>query len=451
MARKNKGSQQQANYYFDRGNPEPLDSSMLYEKYSDLKKEIDKNETSIAFAGMYTAIESGNISYTSDNGPYYINSKKQPERISLKSEVTSYIAYTNNRVSYMLERPKYTKPNINVQFSSAANGGNLTYITTSSEIHEDVEIGTSFTPGIKINWPIRTLDNKEGTRSFYEDGQIIDKPNNELLGYSYGLNEGIKFKFFDFPNPVTSTYLDTIITIDGFGTYTINNEADTIVFDNVYISYNKASYMYYPQLYKNGVYETSLGEGNTAWFGYGSYEPKPQKYTVTGKYRYYWGFSNTVPNSKEDLQNGYTGLLNKSDDENGTITSCVVGDGYDKQHFWVAYPSKYGISSYDDNFSILVEQPDGVMFDLVTNNQNMSLKNINITLGNSSITEPYSIAFFNFENPIGSKNYKISFKILPARTKYITLDGIDGVLVDDEGKVFVTEEFNSIIFDEDTP
>ena len=35
MARKNKGSQQQANYYFDRGNPEPLDSSILYEKYSD--------------------------------------------------------------------------------------------------------------------------------------------------------------------------------------------------------------------------------------------------------------------------------------------------------------------------------------------------------------------------------------------------------------------------------
>ena len=446
MARKNKGSQQQANYYFDRGNPEPLDSSMLYQKYSDLKEEIAKNETSIAFAGMYTAIESGNISYTSDNGPYYINSKKQPERISLKSEVTSYIAYTNNIVSYMLERPKYTKPNINVQFSSAANGGNLTYITTSSEIHEDVEIGTSFTPGIKINWPIRTLDNKEGTRSFYEDGQILDKPNNELLGYSYGLNEGIKFKFFDFPNPVTSTYLDTIITIDGFGTYTINNEADTIVFDNVYISYNKASYMYYPQLYKNGVYETSLGEGDTAWFGYGSYEPKPQKYTVTGKYRYYWGFSNTVPNSKEDLQNGYTGLLNKSDDENGTITSCVVGDGYDKQHFWVAYPSKYGISSYDDNFTILVEQPDGVMFDLVSNNQNMSLKNINITLGNSSITEPYSIAFFNFENPIGSKNYKISFKILPAKTKYITLDGIDGVLVDDEGKVFVNEDYNNIIF-----
>lgn len=441
-------------------NREPIDAETVFLTYQDIKDRLETNESGNGttlgafYGGLITSVTSDtNIAY---NGPWYISysvSKKDNKdwvtysatRIPLTNDIEAIKTDLANRVSYMLERPKYTKPNINVQFSSAANGGNLTYITTSSEIHEDVEIGTSFTPGIKINWPIRTLDNKEGTRSFYEDGQIIDKPNNELLGYSYGLNEGIKFKFFDFPNPVTSTYLDTIITIDGFGTYTINNEADTIVFDNVYISYNKASYMYYPQLYKNGVYETSLGEGDTAWFGYGSYEPKPQKYTVTGKYRYYWGFSNTVPNSKEDLQNGYTGLLNKSDDENGTITSFVVGDGYDKQHFWVAYPSKYGISSYDDNFTILVEQPDGVMFDLVTNNQNMSLKNINITLGNSSLTEPYSIAFFNFENPIGSKNYKISFKILPARIKYITLDGIDGVLVDDEGKVFVNEDYNNYI------
>ena len=46
MARINKGSQQQANYYFDRGNPEPLDSSMLYNSYSDLKEEIAKEQSS---------------------------------------------------------------------------------------------------------------------------------------------------------------------------------------------------------------------------------------------------------------------------------------------------------------------------------------------------------------------------------------------------------------------
>ena len=88
MARTNIGSQQQANYYFDRGNPEPLDSSMLYNSYSDLTGEIAKGNTSIAFAGMYTAIESDNTAY---NGPYYINSNKQPERILLKSEADSFI------------------------------------------------------------------------------------------------------------------------------------------------------------------------------------------------------------------------------------------------------------------------------------------------------------------------------------------------------------------------
>lgn len=91
MARINKGSQQQANYYFERGNPEPLDASMLYNSYSDLEKEIEKNNTSIAFAGMYTAVEdSENID---NNGPYYVNGSKIPERISLKSEVNESYSY----------------------------------------------------------------------------------------------------------------------------------------------------------------------------------------------------------------------------------------------------------------------------------------------------------------------------------------------------------------------
>ena len=101
MARTNKGSQQQANYYFDRGNPEPLDSSMLYNSYSDLQEEIAKNTTSIAFAGMYTAVESNNSAY---NGPYYINSEKKPERIILKSEAAySYNLAYQTMLSYVAD------------------------------------------------------------------------------------------------------------------------------------------------------------------------------------------------------------------------------------------------------------------------------------------------------------------------------------------------------------
>ena len=91
MTRINKGSQQQANYYFERGNPEPLDASMLYNSYSDLQEEIKKDTTSIAFAGMYTAVEDSENS--NNNGPYYVNSSKIPERIILKSEVDASNSY----------------------------------------------------------------------------------------------------------------------------------------------------------------------------------------------------------------------------------------------------------------------------------------------------------------------------------------------------------------------
>ena len=101
MARINKGSQQQANYYFERGNPEPLDSSMLYNSYSDLKEEIAKDSTSIAFAGMFTAVESDDVAY---NGPYYINSEKKPERIILKSEAAySYNLAYQTMLSYVAD------------------------------------------------------------------------------------------------------------------------------------------------------------------------------------------------------------------------------------------------------------------------------------------------------------------------------------------------------------
>lgn len=415
MARINKGSQQQANYYFDRGNPEPLDSSMLYNSYSDLKEEIAKDATSIVFPGMYTAVESDDIAY---NGPYYINRNKQPERILLKSDVVSsynlayetmlsYVASTNTLLYYTLEQPKYTKPNISVQFLSAANNSELTTLSNYETIHEDVEIGTLFTAGIKINWPTRTLDNEYGSRA-YDNIGTPDKPN-QLLGYSYGVNgsDGISFKFIN--STYTTDKLDETIT---FGSYIVNSENAITVFDDINIAYLKASYMYYPQFYKNGKYETAFGENDTAWFGNGVCQPKTTRYIVNGKYRYYWGFSNALPTNKSELQAGNSGLLNNTKFLNGTTTSCVVGDGYDKTYFWVAFPSMYEMTEYDENFKVLLEQPDGLMFDLVGHNQNLSLSQISVNLGDSDVVDQYKIAFFEFETPIGNRNSVVSFKIL---------------------------------------
>ena len=416
MARINKGSQQQANYYFDRGNPEPLDSSMLYNSYSDLKEEIAKDATSIAFAGMYTAVESDGLAY---NGPYYINSDKQPERILLKSEaeysyslayqtMLSYVANTNTWLYYMLEQPKYTKPNISIQFLSAANNSELTTISNYETIYEDVEIGTLFTAGIKINWPTRTLDNEYGSRA-YDNIGTPDKPNY-LLGYSYGINgsNGISFNFIN--SAYTTNKLDENIT---FGSYIVNSENAVTIFDNINIAYLKASYMYYPQFYKNGKYEIAFGENDTAWFDNGVCQPKTARYIVNGKYRYYWGFSNALPTNKSELQEGNSGLLNNTKFLNGTTTSCVVGDGYDKTYFWVAFPSLYEINKYNENFEILLEQADGLMFDLISHNQNISIEYIPVNLGDSKEIIQYTLAYIKFDNPIGNQSSVVSFRILP--------------------------------------
>lgn len=457
MARINKGSQQQANYYFERGNPEPLDSSMLYNSYSDLKEEIAKDATSIAFAGMYTAVESDNTAY---NGPYYINRNKQPERILLKSEASSsynlayqtmlsYVANTNTWLYYMLEQPKYTKPNISVQFLSAANNSELTAISNYEAIYEDVEIGTLFTAGIKINWPTRTLDNEYGSRA-YDNIGTPDKPN-QLLGYSYGVNgsNGISFKFIN--STYTTNKLDETIT---FGSYIVNSENAITVFDNINIAYLKASYMYYPQFYKNGKYEIAFGENDTAWFDNGVCQPKTIKYIVNGKYRYYWGFSDALPMSKSDLQKGNSGLLNNTKFLNGTTTSCVVGDGYDKTYFWVAFPSMYGITEYNENFKVLLEQVDGLMFDLISHNQNMSLKHMSVKLGDSDVVDQYKVAFFKFENPIGNQSSVVSFRILPEEAiNYVyTMTDENDKAFELEGEstdTLRTETSNNIIYEEE--
>ena len=414
MARINKGSQQQANYYFERGNPEPLDSSMLYNSYSDLKEEIAKDATSIACAGMYTAVESDNIAY---NGAYCMKRKKQAERILLKSEVPSsdnladllsYIRNINTLLYYTLEQPKYTKPNISIQFLSATNNSELTEISNSETIEEDVEIGTLFTAGIKINWPTRTLDNEYGSRA-YDNIGTPDKPNY-LLGYSYGINgsNGISFNFIN--SAYTTNKLDENIT---FGSYIVNSENAVTIFDNINIAYLKASYMYYPQFYKNGKYEIAFGENDTAWFDNGVCQPKTARYIVNGKYRYYWGFSNALPTNKYELQAGNSGLLNNTKFLNGTTTSCVVGDGYDKTYFWVAFPSLYEINKYNENFEILLEQADGLMFDLISHNQNISIEYIPVNLGDSKEIIQYTLAYIKFDNPIGNQSSVLSFRILP--------------------------------------
>ena len=71
MAINYKGAKFQANYYFHRGNPEPIDDSLLYSELTTLQSEIDKGATSTIYPGLLTSII--NPDDPSQNGPYFID------------------------------------------------------------------------------------------------------------------------------------------------------------------------------------------------------------------------------------------------------------------------------------------------------------------------------------------------------------------------------------------
>ena len=158
--------------------------------------------------------------------------------------------------------------------------------------------------------------------------------------------------------------------------------------------------------------------------------------------------------SKKKKQKGNSGLLNNTKFLNGTTTSCVVGDGYDKTYFWVAFPSMYGITEYNENFKVLLEQVDGLMFDLISHNQNMSLKHMSVKLGDSDVVDQYKVAFFKFENPIGNQSSVVSFRILPEEAiNYVyTMTDENDKAFELEGEsidTLRTETSNNIIYEEE--
>ena len=214
--------------------------------------------------------------------------------------------------------------------------------------------------------------------------------------------------------------------------------------------------MYYQQLYDIKKYEYSYGEKNTAWFNKGTYISNA-KYVLKGRYRYYYGFSDTVPMSKEDLQKGYTHLLNPTSVETGTMTTMVVRkENSDKKVFWIAYPTNYGIVNFNDEFKIPITQPDGISFDLISGWQNMKRKILTFPLGsnNTDFVRDYYVVYSEMEFPIGNPSATISFKILPDEI----IDYIINITFEDSSpwspeedidKVFVKESSNNIIIDDE--
>ena len=431
-------------------NREPIDAETVHLAYSYIQNKLVPDSTGnipgAFYGGLITSVTSdSNDAY---NGPWYISVNKQDgvsylaERIPLRSEI-DFELYS------VLEKPKYTKPEMTVQFLSATNG-DLTTVSEASVIYEDIEVMSSFIPGIKINWPTRTQDNENGTRAY--DAVCDPSKPNELLGYSYGIApNGIAFNLLGVHN-VAYYNIDKDNSIS-FTSYKVIKEGEYVVFDNLQISYLPASYMYYPQLYNNGRYEFSDGEGNTAWFGNGVYVPNTTKYVVNAKWKYYWGLSDEVPETEEQLKSKKSRFLNNSTFVNGTTTSTVVGEDYNCKSFWIAFPPEFALVTFENDIRIKLELPDGTFFDLVSETQKIKLKKMNIHLGDNTTIKEYNVAFFTFEWPIGNKSAIISFKIVPAEEVNIVYnmnfeDGVN-ILTEYETDKLRTESSNNIIYDDD--
>ena len=432
----------------NRINREPIDSESVVYSYSNLADKLSARSGFI-YGGLITSVI--NDEEKEKNGPWYISYNKDvlnsytADRIVLQSE-------NNTTIYAMLDKSKYTKPEISFDFYSPVKDD---YIVAATDvITEEIEIGSYFTPKFKTIWPARTVS-QIGTRMGITNLDPSKIDGNYLLGYSYGVNgNGIHYNYINSSGIETvgsSNKLDYEIAATKL---TITDEKDYNVFSNLNVSYQKASYMYYQQLYDIKKYEYSYGEKNTAWFNEGTYISNA-KYILKGRYRYYYGFSDTVPMSKEDLQKGYTHLLNPTSVETGTMTTMVVRkENSDKKVFWIAYPTNYGIVNFNDEFKIPITQPDGISFDLISGWQNMKRKILTFPLGsnNTDFVRDYYVVYSEMEFPIGNPSATISFKILPDEI----IDYIINITFEDSSpwspeedidKVFVKESSNNIIID----
>lgn len=432
----------------NRINREPLDNETVLYSYADLIERIQPNgaastKKGFFYGGLITSvINDENASY---NGPWYISYEVSGSQIAYHASRISTKEESDAELYMLLHQPEYTKPRMSVQFRSAVN--NELTRAQNTDVYEDVEIGTTFTPSLKVNWPVRTASDLTGTRMRIQNPTPQNIEGVWELGYSYGLNQIVAKS-----NGASKSFK----TLDGehtFNAITVTDETPINAVSDIRVDYKKSSYMYYPQLFAGRRYEVAYGAGDTAWFDAGSYMMPCSKYVVTGRYRYYWGFSDKVPSTIEEVKAGRSALLNSTKYELGTVTSDAVADGKDKLVFWVAYPSMYSISPYDSSTRVNVMYPDGLEFDLITPDQNMKAKKLNIPLGNSaSLKDDYTIAYSEFECPIGNANALVSFSIIP--TEFVdavfsisTEDGTD--YVDEFGlKTFRTESSNNMIIDD---
>ena len=346
----------------------PYDYEQVQNSYSDLLKNIESDgehgtKKGTFYAGMYTAVvDDKNSSY---NGPYYISYQKtgsadnlkityQATRIPLANEIaeiekdwqTSY----NNLQRYV--ENNFVKHN---QLKSTGECIDASYVTTlGKEANLNIILPSLLTPAkyTKPSFEFKLSDRKNGPiygktgATITDPGNVIEvgstinlcvnlkissyNSNHNTLGLSYGLkNYSFQYGGGNYTYNLPGSYLITIGSQNA--TYTFSDEGLNLMIDNIYLSYQKSSYAYYPQLESKRVYVLSKEN----WFNETRF--KIEDYKIVSKYKYYYGWDADVSASSFNPTQGTAVWLPIIKSGETTTTPNI---SFDKPHtsFWYAIP-----------------------------------------------------------------------------------------------------------------
>ena len=322
-----------------------------------------------------------------------------------------------------------------------------------------MEIGSYFHPGLNIYWPDVDQNLELATRMSALDQQ----PDYASLasyrtGYSYGTSGENPIDFYY--NRCSSWIVDhtaasenatgSSINIDINTThYTyITNELDFDVIDNVSVSYAKSSHMLYEQLKRVGLYQISYGYLNPYFDEGVCYIP--QKLVVQVRYKWYSGFSNELPQSREDICSySHDGFLTLSKQDGFTYCQHKA-DNRDNQctYFWCACPEEYDLVKYDETHAINVCLSDSINFDLVTDVQPIRMYELDIPLAmdNSELHKTYKVYYVKFDlSPLGDGNENILKFVFES---YSEIVDPDVMITEDFKKVIIEDESANLMYDE---
>lgn len=344
----------------------------------------------------------------------------------------SYVDYTGSDkrldllIKALLDEAEYTRPTFYTKFENIHQTTNYqpSYITASdATMKVEMEIGSYFKPSLTIYWPSVDENIEIASRMSSRDIDGVDYNSYPpyRYGYSYGPygNKPLNF-YYNYCDDWSLSHTDAetlynsafdlnlpATTIEAPGYTYITGEDDYTTIRDITFSYKESSYMIYSQLKKVGLTQISYG-GNSACFGANTTKI-PQKLIVCGRYKWYCGFSDTVPNEKSNME-ANSGFLKKNYNISDIYTTCeyaITKEDMKKKIFWCACPKEFTLVQYNNgyqNYNINICRGNAVNFDLVSDVQPINTTTVYIPLGygiyqptGSMALHEYTIYYVTFE------------------------------------------------------